>query len=313
MLIAILMVCFISLVFSGCNDDIKPQDTGKKFDVSQLIYKTRELHYIEEGCDTSETSCVQYKVSYPEFYFHESGYNGEPSNPLNANGNVAVKINRDIMRAISGVEDSLSHTLPSPSSRFDSLLTKFRRDTALAGRKLPAYSEQITIIPLTNKYGILCLEELHRWYKGEDHAMYKYNYLNYDLSGNSKLEFEDVFGSSNTSMIKLKEELASIGLSMLADTARQKLGRNLALEETEILKMSDLQVLNKAGYFSMEEFEISTNFAILSKGIRFIYNTHHLPGFENTDITIFMPYESIKTYLRTDSPVRRMFVDELTQ
>jgi hypothetical protein len=255
---------------------------------------------------------VEYRAKFPEFYIHEDGYKGPPSNPLNISGNVAARINRDILDLLSTTDSISGNT--SPRAAFEKLLDIYRSDSEGMPDDMPAYEKFIDINVLANRYGVLSLRSLDYLYLGGAHGMYGFDHLNYDLYENRILEFADVFSRDNLSDRTIREKLTKKAAAILADSVRKELGRKLSLEETDILKMNDLEIMQEGGYFvgdAYDKFEISENFGLTPRGIVFVYNPYEIASYARGMVEVFISYEELKPFLSENSPVRRMFVEEI--
>lgn len=294
---------------SSCDSNDAEDKAAYGTKVSSLFSQERELVYVEEACDTLTGDCVSYRVNFPEFFMLEPGYKGEPAKPLSINGNVAARINRDILRSISSVDSVKSSK--SPKALFKKILSKYKSDKEEIGIQLPAYSLRKDIEILNNKYGILSLLSSTYQYYGGAHGIREIDFANYDLYKNEKLTFDSIFNREDLSTRTIKEELTKSAIRILADSARRELGSRIHLEQRELLKMPDREVLERAGYMDMSKFTISENIGILPKGILFLYNEYEIAPYAMGPIEVFMPFDSISKFFPENAAIRRLFVEEI--
>ncbi len=150
-------------------------------------------------------------------------------------------------------------------------LKEFKNDSDAKG----TWYEHIRIIPFAYTDSTYTLLENRVTYTGGAHGNDEILLHIYDRKNNNELELKDIFNKSE--------------LEQLSKIAEKKYREEQKLKKTDSMK--------KAGWFS-DEFQLTKNFCLTSKGILFHYNPYEIKPYSEGSTEIFLTNKELTSIVK---------------
>lgn len=157
-------------------------------------------------------------------------------------------------------------------------------DMKLISEKFYPYNETLSDTVFYNAYGILSFQVKQTNNKGGATTFYSFQDHSLDLNRMEMLTENDIFRSGY-------------------DTALQPIFQASLMEQNNVKKLEELEDL---GYFGVDEIVPNKNFLVNNKGITYTFNRGEYSAYQLDAPVVFIPYQSIKSLLRDNSPVSNL-------
>lgn len=145
------------------------------------------------------------------------------------------------------------------------------------------YEEAIDGQVSFNDKGIISYQLRVNSYSGGAHGSDNTSFGVFELKSRSRIELEDVFASST--------------LPQVNELLRQTLASDYGCASAEELAQKGL-------FFSPEDIEISSNFAVAAQGITWQFAPYEIAPFSTGEVIITLPWSGLRDLMLADSPLQ---------
>ncbi|WP_375562937.1 RsiV family protein [Bernardetia sp. OM2101] len=162
---------------------------------------------------------------------------------------------------------------------------KASEEAQKAEGQMPMWDNHHQIILDYNNHNIVVLEFVESVFEGGVYANDKINFVNFDLGTGEQIELEELFEKDfMPQLTKVAEEVF-----------RNKYG------------FKDIEDFSKEGIqFKDNKFVLNNNYALSKGGITFRFNEDEIAAHSMGSFEIFIPYSSIKSLVKKDSPLQEV-------